>query len=271
MDILATAASSLSSSSSSVTSDSTSSASATIHDPAKIVDVEAFCETRSPTSTTTTRKRKEPESVQWRKETLEPWYQHYIKLKDTCRGYLAEDYVVQTVRIAYPTQPNDSIMLMCCALRKLFTFAIPPYNKKFTQEIVSGMKAYRDLFKLAINTLHVGTVESISTRDLCCGWSGYEEKKKISERKRKAPIPKEEEGDKKAPLPHIQTEAEQQDNGVSEMLQNVLRHRKRIKLWSQQADEMEQKAKRLREQIAENQNIVADLLQTMYRSLLQEE
>jgi hypothetical protein len=230
------------------------------------------------------------ETVQLRKETLEPWYQHYLKLKDKCSGYLAEDYVVQTVRLEYQNHPNEAIMNLCVAMRKMFSHSIPPYNKRPSYEMINGMKAYRHMFKRAVNEIEVPIIQSAHIRDLCCGWAGTETKEeqeneeeeeeetplKVIKRKGSVePLYLQQEEKRSSPPPpqkrRRETEEEQQDNELNEILQKVLYNKKKIKIWIEKADEMEQQVKELRLKIESNKEIVADLVQKMTSSLLQQQ
>lgn len=264
MDILATAASSLSSSSSSLISDSASSSMVTIKPiTADVNTQETAISITTPTAAAvprTTTTKSQSEGVRLRKEILKPWYDHYLILKENCPGYLAEDYVVQTVTINDPFMVIEkSTMFMCCALRKMFAFATPPCNKKPSTEIINGIKAYGDIIKQTINTLMKGTPQSTYLRDLCNGWTIQQQIQAPtqSEKKRKSP-PKEE------------TESEAEDNELTDMLQKVLHNKKKIKMWTAQVEEMEQELKDLRQKIADNQDIVADLVDTMSSSLLKQ-
>lgn len=242
------------------------------------------------------------ETVQLRKETLEPWYQHYLRLKDKCSGYLAEDYVVQTVRLVYQNHPDEAIINLCVAMRKMFSHSIPPYNKRPSYEMINGMKAYKHIFKRAVNEIEVPIIQSAHIRDLCCGWTGVEIKEENEEQQEEQ---EEEESDKKIqikrkgsveplylqqeeekekekrsspPRPPAQKrrrreteEEEQQDSELNEMLQKVLYDKKKIKMWIQKADEMEQQVKELRLEIESSKEIVADLVQKMTSTLLQQQ
>lgn len=218
-----------------------------------------------------------PEAVQLRKEILEPWYNHYVKLKDTCHGYLAEDYIMQTIRLIYPSYPGDKLVTMCSTLRKMFLYASPPYNRKIPIDIFNTMrmKLYCDILMRSITDIKVGAIQSLSDRDLCAGYAV----KCDTEEKRVIVIPTDQQQQqqqsetitKKRKSPPRHTDSEVEEIEVEQTFQKALQAKKRIKKWTQEADALEIELKELRSKIASAQENFVDLVDTMSASLLKQE